>query len=222
MTRMFQPWAGRSLRGPAISAILLCALHLSAYQRQAPRGDTRGETKVTLDLKTATSTDDAITVTYTVRNQRRTPVYVFNLLYHTSRDGTRATDPSLAYVFEEQGVLTAGKFLQPIPAGRKVESTEIPYLDRLEPGAAIEGHIRITRPIKAFDAYLVPDEMVIGKDARQIQIRIGFLDSSPRGAQDALIEPASGVGAGHFICDYGLGLQSQELLEKVVPLTPAK
>jgi hypothetical protein len=29
-----------------------------------------------------------------------------------------------------------------------------------------------------------------------------------------LIEPAKGAGAGHFQCDYGLGLRYQEMLDR--------
>jgi len=175
---------------------------------------------VTVEAKLDAHQKDSVQISYVVRNLRAGKIYVFNVLYHTDVRGNRTPDPELAYVVPAANqTIVAGKFQIPIPAGMKAESPEIPYLDPVEAGQALAGKISLRLPLHAFHPYLPPAETELNLIANKLLLQIGFLDPTRAAPREALIEPAQGAGAGHFQCDYGLGLKYQEMLtqELMVP-----
>jgi len=172
---------------------------------------------VTIEAKLEASSKDSLAISYLVRNLRPAKIYVFNVLFHADVQGNRKLDPELAYVIPKSDyAVTVGKFLSPIPAGMKVESAEIPYLDPVEPTQALAGKLTLRLPLHPFQPYRPPNDAQLHLAANKLLVQIGFLDSSRAAPKDALIEPAAGAGAGHFLCDYGLGLQYQELLTQEI------
>lgn len=180
--------------------------------------------KVTLEAKVDTITKDSVAISYVVHNLRSAKIYVFNVLFHTDVQGNRTLDPELAYVVPSPNqAVVVGKFLSPIPPGKKVESAEIPYLDPIEPNQALAGKIALRLPLHFLQPYHPPRETEPHLAANKLVVQIGFLDSSRAAAKEALIQPALGAGAGHFECDYGLGLKYQELLtQEIAAPQPAR
>jgi hypothetical protein len=173
-----------------------------------------------LTAKIESAADDVLCIDYRFTNDRIAELFVFNLLYRTSRDGSLTTDPQLAYVWPGDAQTTIiGKFLAPIPGGMKVEAPEIPFLQRVAPGGELSGMIAIRVPLARHRAYL---PTAISRDptgrVARLMIRIGFLDPKRFQANDAMVEPASDEPPGTFICDYGLGLARQEIAESVISL----
>ena len=174
-----------------------------------------GKATVTLEAKLDSNLKDSVVISYVVRNLRAGKIYVFNVLYHTDVQGNRTVDPELAYVVPSANqTIVVGKFLIPIPAGMKAESPEMPYLDPLEAGQALAGKISLRLPLHAFHPYYPPAETELHLVANKLPVQIGFIDATRAARKEALIEPAKGAGAGHFQCDYGLGLKYQEMLTR--------
>jgi hypothetical protein len=172
-----------------------------------------GKASVTFEAKLDANLKDSVVISYVVRNLRAGKIYVFNVLYHTDVRGNRTLDPELAYVVPSGNqTIVVGKLLIPIPAGMKAESPEMPYLDPLEAGQALAGKISLRLPLHPLHPYYPPTETELNLSANKLLVQIGFLDPSRAAAKEALIEPAKGAGAGHFQCDYGLGLKYQEIL----------
>jgi len=160
--------------------------------------------------------EQGLTISYELKNGRATPVYVFNLLYETDPRGERTLNPELGYCYEDEGTIRVGKFLVPIPPGIKAESPAIPYLDPLPPEASLKSKIRLALPLRRFHPYYPVLEEGDTAQTSRLKLTIGLLDPSRAGPKDALISPARGAGEGHFVCDYGLGIQYQELCQKVL------
>jgi hypothetical protein len=183
----------------------------------APNAKKAGQAMANANLA-LTATVDSISagelvVSYKVENRRPAAVYVFNLLYETDRTGNRTVDPGLAYTYADGPKFRVGKFLVAIPEGMKAESAEFPYLDLLPPGQTLAGTIRVPLPARRFHPYfpIVAEGAV--EEAAQVILSIGVVDPARGAPREAVVEPARGVGEGHFLCDYGLGLKYQELLE---------
>jgi len=179
-----------------------------------------GKATVTLEARLDANLKNSVAISYVVRNLRPVKIYVFNVLYHTDVQGNRRLDPELAYVVPSGNqTIVAGKFLILIPPGMKAESPEMPYLDPLEAGQALAGKITLRLPLHPFHPYYPPAETELNLAANKLLVQIGILDPSRAAPKEALIEPAKGVGTGHFQCDYGLGLKYQEILtqEMTVP-----
>jgi hypothetical protein len=208
--------AARSRSGPGISlALFLAAVASPACPAQNARKAGQGMANDNLLLTAAVDSISAgeLVVSYKVENRRPGTVYVFNLLYETDRTGGRTPDAELAYTFADQAEFRVGKFLVKIPAGMKVESAEIPYLDALAPGKSLTGAVRVPLPARRFHPYYpIAGEGAVREAARVI-LSIGVVDRSRGGPREAVVEPARGAGEGRFNCDYGLGLKYQELLE---------
>jgi hypothetical protein len=113
-------------------------------------------------------------------------------------------------------MILAGKFEMPIPPGMKAESAEIPYLDPVEAGQSMAGKIILRLPLHNFQPYIPASETDLNLSANKLTIQVGFLDPTRAAPKEALIEPAQGAGAGHFQCDYGLGLKYQEMLKQEI------
>lgn len=172
-----------------------------------------GKAAVTLEAKLDARQKDLVEISYAVRNLRAGKIYVFNVLYHTDVKGNRTPDPGLAYVVPSANqTILVGKFQIPIPAGMKAESPEIPYLDPVEAGQALAGKISLRWPLHPFHPYYPPAETELNLAGNRLLVQIGFIDPTRAAPKEALIEPAQGAGAGHFQCDYGLGLKYQEML----------
>ena len=179
-----------------------------------------GDRTVILEAKLDANLKESVAISYIVHNLRAVKIYVFNVLFQTDAHGNRSLDPELAYVVPTGNhSITVGKFLSPIPAGMKVESAEIPYLDPVEAGQALAGKIMVRLPLHPFQPYRGLAETELNIHTSKLTVQIGFLDASRGAPKEALIEPALGAGAGHFQCDYGLGLKYQEMLtqELAVP-----
>jgi hypothetical protein len=150
-----------------------------------------------------------------VRNLRAGKIYVFNVLYHTDVQGNRTLDPELAYVVASANhAIVVGKFLVPIPPEMRVYVPKMPYLDPVEAGQALAGKISLRLPLHAFHPYHPPAETELNLAGNKLLLQIGFIDPTRAAPKEALIEPAQGAGAGHFQCDYGLGLKYQEMLKQ--------
>lgn len=172
-----------------------------------------GKATVTFEAKLDANLKDSVVISYVVRNLRASKIYVFNVLYHTDVQGNRTLDPELAYVVPSGNqTIGVGKFLIPIPPGMKAESPEMPYLDPVEAGQALAGKISLRLPLHRFHPYYQASETELNLAANKLLVQIGFLDATRAAPKEALIEPALGAGAGHFQCDYGLGLKYQETL----------
>jgi hypothetical protein len=157
---------------------------------------------------------DSIEIDYTLTNDRRQAIYVFDVLYRTDRSGNRIIDHSLAYVMlDNEGGVVIGKFLAEIPRGMKVESPEIPYLVKLAPGQTVHRRIRIPLPAETYDPYSDQAVAINVAQIQRAQLRIGIIDSLAFADDEAVIDPADEVRRGLFICDYGLGLRYQEIWE---------
>ena len=217
MTQAFRQPASRSRPGLGISfravfvAVCACITEY-VFMTTALKAD---DHTVTLTYTVKRLEKDSVSMDYAVRNGRDHRIYVFNLLYHTDRYGNRTPDPELAYIHPEAGgPALIGKYLIPIPPGMKVESPEMPYLDALQAGQSLSGKIRLEYPLRVVDPYIPPAEHEKRLDAGKVRLRIGFLDPAKAQKGEALIEAAKGAGAGHFQCDYGLGLLYQEIVEQ--------
>ena len=176
-----------------------------------------GDRTVILEAKLDANLKDSVAISYIVHNLRATKIYVFSVLFHADAHGNRSLDPELAYVIPSGNhIITVGKFLSPIPPGMKVESAEIPYLDPVEAGQALAGKITLRLPLHPFHPYRGLAETELNIHAGKLTLQIGFLDPTHAAPKEALIEPALGAGAGHFQCDYGLGLKYQEILTQEI------
>ena len=172
---------------------------------------------VTLEAKLDAYSKESLAISYVVHNLRSSKVYVFSVLFKTDVHGNRSLDPERAYVLPPADhTITVGKYLSPIPAGMKVESAEIPYLDPVEPSQAQPGKILVRLPLHPLQPYHPPSETELHLAGHKLVVQIGFIDSSRAAPNEALIQPALGAGAGHFECDYGLGLKYQELLTQEI------
>lgn len=178
-----------------------------------------GKATVTLEVKLETASNDLVEISYTVHNLRSGKIYVFNTLFHTDERGNRTPDPELAWVVASANHnITVGKFLIPIPPGMKVESVDMPYLDPVGPGQVLAGKISLRWPLHTFDPYHPDSETKLELAGAKLLVQIGFIDPSRGAPKEALIQPAKGAGAGHFQCDYGLGVKYQEILQQPVAL----
>ena len=174
-----------------------------------------GKATVTLDVKLDANLKDSVAISYVVHNLRAGKIYVFNVLYHNDVQGNRTLDPELAYVIPSGNhTILVGKLLIPIPPGMKVESPEMPYLDPVEAGQALAGKISLHLPLHPFHPYHAVTDAEL--DPSKLVVQIGFIDAARAAPMEALIEPAKGAGAGHFQCDYGLGLRYQETLTQEI------
>lgn len=176
-----------------------------------------GRATVTFEAKLDSHLKDSLVISYVVRNLRAGKIYVFNVLYHNDVQGNRTLDPELAYVIPSGNhTILVGKLLIPIPAGMKVESAEMPYLDPVEAGQALAGKISLRLPLHPFHPYHAVTEAELDLAASKLVVQIGFIDAARAAPMEALIEPAKGAGAGHLQCDYGLGLKYQETLTQEI------
>jgi hypothetical protein len=219
--------ASRNRKGRIINAGWVCLL-LAGCNAQSPsnarvsmssKATVPGSATVTLEARLEAVSKDSVAISYGVRNLRPGRIYVFNTLFHTDDRGNRTPDPGLAYVISSgHSAITVGKFLIPIPQGMKAESAEMPYLDPLEAGQVLAGKISLQLPLHAFSPYYA-NETELSLAGGTLLLQIGFVDPARAAAGEALIEPAKGAGAGHFDCDYGLGLRYQETLQQEIALT---
>lgn len=181
-----------------------------------------GKPAVTLEAKLDANLKDALVISYVVHNPRVGKIYVFNTLYHTDVQGNRTLDPELAYVVpSENHAVMFGKYLIPIPDGMAVETAEMPYLDPVEAGQALAGKVALRLPLHSFHPYHSDTQTELNLTSNKIVLQIGFLDPARAAPKELLIEPAKGVGTGHFQCDYGLGLNYQELLTQEIAVPKA-
>ncbi len=156
---------------------------------------------------------------YEVHNNRESACFVAHLLYRHGPDGGHQLEPELAYAVPSgNGGLTLAKCIFPIPAGLKVESAELPYFKRMEPGERLAAKIRLPVPVTPFDPYRVVRPTDKATAVTRLMLRIGYIDSRRIGLRDATVSPSS--QAGYFMPDYGLGLRTQEFEETVIVAPP--
>ena len=173
--------------------------------------------KIQFDISTKRVSENEIIANYNVKNISQKPIYLFNILFKTDREGNRALDPGLAYSFKnKENRIIFGKYLIKIPDGIKVEKPEFPYLDCIQPDKTISGNFHVTNPFYVVLPYHNEMNTKVIKNAEQITFLIGFLDSSKFLKNEAVISDAYGAGKGHYNCSYGLALQYQEFIEKTI------
>lgn len=158
----------------------------------------------------------AATVEYRVFNDSSFTIYVFDRLYAAPVRGVRAVDPALAYVTTEGDQIIVGKFLLPVPRGLKVETPDIPYLAAVGPGDTLVGKIVLPLPLKIWNPYVERDAASLNLygSAREIVIRLGYIDGSVM-TKD---RPVVYQSPGGVICDYGYGIEFQQMLDKTLTL----
>lgn len=218
MTAAFPPDGSRRRHGLITSGSLICLIAgvLNAQSSSAARTKMPDNNGVVFETKVEAWSKESAVVSYSVRNRRPNSIYAFNLLFHTDVQGNRTLDPQLAYVVPRaDGGVVVGKFLIPIPAGMKVENVEMPYLDEILSDRTLAGRISLQFPLRPFDPFHDGSQITVNSN-HKLLIQIGFLDSRRAARNEALIQPAHGTGAGHFLCDYGLGVRYQEFLQEEI------
>ncbi len=172
------------------------------------------ENLVKFEAKIINISKEAVVISYTISNLGQEHIYVFNMLYSTDLQGNRTLVPELAYSYlNTDRNYIVGKFLVKIPSGIKVEYPEIPYLDPIQPNRFISGQIKLKLPMSTLLPYHKFKDSGSVLPIKKIKVQIGFIKSERYSEDEAVISPAHGVGEGHYICDYGLGLRYQEYLE---------
>jgi hypothetical protein len=172
-----------------------------------------------LQFKIASLADGAAEVQYEVHNNRESVCFVAHLLYRHGPDGGHLLEPEAAYAIPGgNGGLTLAKCIFPIPVGVKVESAELPYFKRMEPGERLAALIRLRIPVEPFDPYRLIRPADKATAVTRLMLRIGYIDARRIGPRDATISPSS--RAGYFMPDYGLGLRTQEFEEAAITSPP--
>ena len=94
-----------------------------------------------------------LTIAYTIENQSKTPMLLFNRLYRTVGTGSFQYDPNAVYVFAEEGGITVAKKLLDHP-GRPVEHLEVPGVTHLEPGKRLSEKLTLELPLRERTPYV--------------------------------------------------------------------
>ncbi|MCI5162396.1 MAG: hypothetical protein D3917_10360 [Candidatus Electrothrix sp. AX5] len=146
-------------------------------------------------------------------------IYVFNKIVNYNSQGNVIIDSLSGYAFpsHKKGDIIIGKFLVSIPAGVKVESPDIPYLCELKSGEIIKSSLRLKVPLLIDHPYFFDKSNRDNKEkVKVIFFHIGIIDHAKIGEDEAVVEIAEEAGKDYFICDYGFGIEYQELLEEIV------
>lgn len=175
---------------------------------------------LTLSVKTITAA--YIALSYQVTNTEATDIYVADLLYRPAAGDSLSADPRVAYVMPQaDGTLFTGKLIMGIPDGMKVESPDLPYFRRLQPGQTLSGEIVLANPAEAFHPY---DSYRLGDTPQPVQrivLQIGIIRGSDLKPGEATLSPAPQVGPDFFKPDYGFGLDYQITEQaEATPLPP--
>ena len=124
--------------------------------------------------------------------------------------------PGLAYVSPPGAdTVLIGKYMMPVPPGMKAEAPEIPWPRRPRSGERPRNTIVAPVPLRphrayANDPYQAPPPV---RGIEHVRLRLGFLDKARFPPGVPVVEPARYGPPGAFLCDYGFGLQVQELTE---------
>lgn len=95
-----------------------------------------------------------LSVSYTFRNNSTQSLLVFNRLYVSDSMGNIKIKPDRFYIYPDNSAnLVVTKRVMPIPAGREVESPEVPLAVILKPGRELSETRTLALPLKIDTPY---------------------------------------------------------------------
>lgn len=103
------------------------------------------------------ATDDALTVSYTVRNGSNEAILILDRLWNRK---IKDFDPNWAFVEIRGSKALVKRVMEQKPRGLIVERPPVPYGRELAPGAELTGEFTLPLPLKAdgsYDAYVMPN-----------------------------------------------------------------
>lgn len=154
---------------------------------------------------------------YRLTNNGGAPVYAFTGLYRTDATGAVTVDPDAVYSFLRGGDLVEfQKALLPVPPWTTVETPEVPFLTRLEPGATHREEVEVALPLRVDDPYddHYPDGYrAATRQAAGWKLTVGVLADDPA---HPVVRPAKSGGKDVLAVGYDEGLTRQVLVSSSV------
>jgi hypothetical protein len=107
-----------------------------------------------LDVRTVRADGARLVFEYRLTNNGSGPVYAFTGVYRTDASGAATADPDAVYSFlRDGGLVEFQKALLAVPPWTVVETPEVPFLVRLEPGASHREEVAVPLPLHVHDPY---------------------------------------------------------------------
>jgi hypothetical protein len=162
-----------------------------------------------------------LVVEYGLTNTRAAAVLAFDVLQRIAPGGVAVPGPALAYVMAAgHGTATVGKYLMPIPPGKRVATPAIPLLSRIEPGATHQGRAVLALPLIRSGAFAEPARAVPPRPIAQLRFVVGFLDTARMPGGEAAFTPALAPCDMLHRVSYATGIDLQEFAEAPLQLDP--
>jgi hypothetical protein len=97
---------------------------------------------------------DKIDVKYRVRNLRKRPLLLFNVLWEEDPNGKVIPSPWPFYIsVREKNVLHLSQQILPLPTQQRVEVRIVPFATRLGPGESAEKTFSLQLPLREYNSY---------------------------------------------------------------------
>jgi len=152
--------------------------------------------------------ENHLSISYTLRNDSNKSLLVFNRLYAADSMGNIKIKPDRFYIYPENGAtLAVTRRVMPIPAGREVESPEVPLGVILKTGRELSETGTLALPLKMDTPYGSGEDM---KPAvfKELSFSLGVAP-----LDDALpIRRVKVEGAEALTLPYGPALKNQVIL----------
>jgi hypothetical protein len=133
---------------------------------------------------------------YKVRNPRRQPVYLFNVLWDfpaKAKGGQLAASSPVYACLRPNRNLHLAKQILPLPRNRKVELRILPFATRLEPDQEFEEVLRWPLPVAEYNPYfpVTPESKFEARPAETVAFTLQWLAHT----DDLQVKPAPLPGA---------------------------
>jgi hypothetical protein len=146
---------------------------------------------------------------YSLVNDRRRPIWVFNVLWDLDREGAVVRAPRPAYACLMGGsTLHVALRILPLPRHRTVEARVMPFATRVMPGEAYETDLALPLPVREHNFYFPAREETRWRTvlAREVLLSVDVVPDF-----DGLLRERAPMSGSHR-------LSHPELLSKVVTL----
>jgi hypothetical protein len=170
-----------------------------------------------LDVRTVHADAGSLAFEYRLTNNGGAPVYAFTGVYRTDATGAATVDPDAVYSFvRDGGLVEFQKALLPVPPWTTVETPEVPFLTRLEPGATHREEVTVALPLRVNDPYdenYPEGHRAATQKAAGWKLTVGVLSDDPA---HPVVRPAKSRGKDVLAVGYDEGLTRQVLVSSSV------
>lgn len=166
-------------------------------------------------LRAATAVQDNILVIeYEIENGRSDAIYLANRLFQWTHAGL-SVDANLVYTEVKEGQLRLTKACLPVPEHIKVESPDVPYLNRVEAGETFTETLSLLLPLQPFHPYNQAKATDQVNTYTPVLFAVGWFSEGTV----AVRQGNHSDGRPFLSADYGLVLREQTILEITLPIS---